>query len=1558
MNKKLQIFITILISVLVVSSIVYAASTFPTSLNNWIDGDVIESDWGNGLEAKIGIDNSAVVTSLDYLLRNAASTDPGHLHTIYLQLTGGTMTGNLLGTSASMSANFEVSGYSSSSATFGSGLTDCDAANQTLNWDASTGLFSCGTDASGGGGGTAVGVSNDGGSSFTNVTSMSFDANQFDVAFPDEAFFTLDWTNGPASKALENTWTAFNLFSDDASVSGDFEVVGNVQLGINSSGDLLSDDVDLMIGGTNGGILSFGGVASAQIGLSSDGIVAGIDYDKAMIFRNRNMADSGIPFIFVNGNNEIRFAIPEARVDRGTWNSRSLIVAGPFTSNASITNCSFWGATNIDCATDITGADFFVQDDIEVLDNIYVEDVIASSSIQSVTASVSTNFEVSGTASVSALTIGGFSTSGTNTGDVTLAGTPNYITISNQVITRAKLDISDDTNATGGVGVDITANDFTFDATEIDAVTWSDGANSSNAHTYDVSGTDPIFTAQDGGFAITGTSSVSSHFEVTGDIIHMGMIGAPASRSLKEWIGNMTSAGRISGGDIANLGVPDVSVAAGTGWIKATDDDLGEPMYFEWTASSSITIPSDTTQWIGIDYNAGSPEVVVKATDDWNRDSDFPLGSVIHDGTDLHVSNNPAWTSDQVTNVLERFYDTAYIDRDAKGGGLGLGESADNNMDVTLTAGKLWSRLNEFEISAIDTSAAGTFILYYRGGGGWVREIRTEWNNESWDNAGTIASLSANRYSNQYFYIDLEGELLSVLGQAEYTALATAEAEGVPSAVPDAVSEHALIVGRIIRQDNQTIATSVESAFTVSFAGAAVQNHGDLSGLTDDDHTQYILEDGSRDFSGNQAFAGFDITGVGNFGGATGSISNNFEIDGYASASALFGSMFPDGDCDDPVASKLLWDSTTGQFQCGSDQNTGGGGGTAIGVSFDDEGTFDNVTSISYNPNSFSGTVVGALLNLDLNWGADGPASKAAENTWAALNIFSLGASSSTNFEATGYASASQFFGPLTGDVTGDLTGTADLADALTSNPTDCSDNTEYAYQIAANGNLTCQAITGSDGVTFSAGDWSIDWGLVPSASAAVTLTGNWVNTTNPWADNEVSDNLTIDTGSTLNTLSIGSGKTWTTTGQLTIGDGGDAIVFDTSNWDVDSAGIFSGLTGLTTTGQTSLANASVSGDFETIGLASASKYFGATLADCDNATTSKLLWSDTGLFSCGTDQTGAGAFSGIDFGTIGGSAVKVTSTSYSDAHFTLSNTASEGFVTLDWGAGGPASLSENETIAGNWVNTTNPWADNEVDPALTITSGTINAISIGSAVTWTTTGTLTIGDGGDRVDFSTDTWDMANGVLTGSTISTNNVTGTWTTTGNLTIGDGGDDIIINSDTWDVSSAGVMSGVTGFTSTGVIDLGGATSFELPNGASPTVDAEGEIAVDTGGFGQLVVYASGQAQVLTGETTVAVAFGSTSFDTWSSKSLGYMFRGMTVQRITCKAVGGTSIVLNLSRDGTTDMDSITCATSDTFDDGTIANSTVSKGETLILEKGTVTGEVDQVTFTFTKTQTRE
>ncbi|MCK4859194.1 MAG: hypothetical protein KAS87_01405, partial [Candidatus Omnitrophica bacterium] len=77
----------------------------------------------------------------------------------------------------------------------------------------------------------------------------------------------------------------------------------------------------------------------------------------------------------------------------------------------------------------------------------------------------------------------------------------------------------------------------------------------------------------------------------------------------------------------------------------------------------------------------------------------------------------------------------------------------------------------------------------------------------------------------------------------------------------------------------------------------------------------------------------------------------------------------------------------------------------------------------------------------------------------------------------------------------------------------------------------------------------------------AETITANWVNTTNPWADDEVANALTIS-GGTIGSNDIAG--TLTTTGALTIGDDGDTITIDSSNWNVSSAGAGSGFTSLT----------------------------------------------------------------------------------------------------------------------------------------------------------------------------------------------------------------------------------------------------------------------------------------------------------------------------------------------------------------------------------------------------------
>lgn len=55
-------------------------ATNPTNSPSLSAGQTLQNDSLVAIEAKVGVNNSAVTTSLDYLLKNSASLDPGHLH--------------------------------------------------------------------------------------------------------------------------------------------------------------------------------------------------------------------------------------------------------------------------------------------------------------------------------------------------------------------------------------------------------------------------------------------------------------------------------------------------------------------------------------------------------------------------------------------------------------------------------------------------------------------------------------------------------------------------------------------------------------------------------------------------------------------------------------------------------------------------------------------------------------------------------------------------------------------------------------------------------------------------------------------------------------------------------------------------------------------------------------------------------------------------------------------------------------------------------------------------------------------------------------------------------------------------------------------------------------------------------------------------------------------------------------------------------------------------------------------------------------------------------------
>lgn len=306
------------------------------------------------------------------------------------------------------------------------------------------------------------------------------------------------------------------------------------------------------------------------------------------------------------------------------------------------------------------------------------------------------------------------------------------------------------------------------------------------------------------------------------------------------------SAGLIAGGVLSDAGGGSVAVTSGAGTIRATDDANAEILFCDFGALASTSIPVSSRRHIGVEYNGGSPQIVLHILDDWDYQTNFPIGEVYRDaGTNLHLTASGLSVNDHASRMALRSRQTMPLARDRRSGGLILGETGTRN--VTMTPGALWDFLNRFAMGAVDTSASDTMITYRGDGSGGFIQLtgQTQWDNTQFDNgSGGLDTLANNRWGQHLIYVDLEGNLSKVYGTTEDNSLGAAEEQPLPGSVPPQFEHHATLIGRIIFQKGAATAARIESAFQIVFAGANITAHPDLSGLaTGNDHPQYQLAD-------------------------------------------------------------------------------------------------------------------------------------------------------------------------------------------------------------------------------------------------------------------------------------------------------------------------------------------------------------------------------------------------------------------------------------------------------------------------------------------------------------------------------------------------------------------------------------------------------------------------------------------------------------------------------------------------------------------------------------------
>lgn len=333
-------------------------------------------------------------------------------------------------------------------------------------------------------------------------------------------------------------------------------------------------------------------------------------------------------------------------------------------------------------------------------------------------------------------------------------------------------------------------------------------------------------------------------------LVDIAVLGTPTVDQVQEYIDNVGSSGFFLGGIISDGGSGTIDITAGQGFIRQSADDNAPLLSFVWDAVTGMAVPSDTTRYIFVDDTG---VVSLNASEFIEAQDNIMIGVVTDEGGAIsHVFNLGVRLQESIGQA-GRFVRRVFgISRDQRKGGLIFGQSGDANRDVTVTAGSLWWGRTEYAIAAFDTSGADTFDTYSAGG----QEATgvSQWPNTQYDNAGTLTTMTNNRWAVLWWYIEPDGHIVMIYGRDQYVTEGQAEEELPPSeSIPNRISSASVIAAKFIFQKSNNTAMKIESAFGVPFTSAGVTDHGNLAGLGDDDHTQYALLAGR---SGGQTLIG------------------------------------------------------------------------------------------------------------------------------------------------------------------------------------------------------------------------------------------------------------------------------------------------------------------------------------------------------------------------------------------------------------------------------------------------------------------------------------------------------------------------------------------------------------------------------------------------------------------------------------------------------------------------------------------------------------------------------
>jgi len=319
--------------------------------------------------------------------------------------------------------------------------------------------------------------------------------------------------------------------------------------------------------------------------------------------------------------------------------------------------------------------------------------------------------------------------------------------------------------------------------------------------------------------------------------LQVPVIGTPTHNTVQEYFNTNGSPGLIDGAALTEGTALTLDVSATKAIIRATNSETVELKTIDVAAVTGLALTADTINYIYIEYNLATPQVVATTTERTDHNTNIFLGNVYKNATELHINEYDGhYIGNFAHNVMDRLRKTEPFLRES---GAIISEIGTRN--IAVTAGAFWEGIREFTTSAFDSSATDNFSYWYRDGiGGWTKvATQTQIDNTQYDDGdGTLAALTSNKYGVHWIYLGVDAHIDVIYGRGNY-AIDDAQNAQPPADIPPSFESHSRIIGKIIIKEAETVFTQTESTFDLIFVGSGASDHGSLIGLGDDDHTQY-----------------------------------------------------------------------------------------------------------------------------------------------------------------------------------------------------------------------------------------------------------------------------------------------------------------------------------------------------------------------------------------------------------------------------------------------------------------------------------------------------------------------------------------------------------------------------------------------------------------------------------------------------------------------------------------------------------------------------------------------